>query len=304
MIAPKPLRRGDAVALISTARSVTPAGMAPAIQTLRQWGLEPQEGPHLYQVHHQMAGTAAQRAADLAWALQDPSIKAIFCARGGYGTIQILDHFDPSLIARHPKWLVGFSDVTVLHNLYARHSLMSLHAPMPSLFATTTTAGLQSLRQALFGEAYQITAPPHPFNRRGRVQGPLTGGNLSMLYSQCGSPTRLHTQGRLLFLEDVDEYLYHLDRMLYNLRQNGYFEAPAGILLGGFTDMNDHEIPFGESAHQILHRHLGHLGIPVAYNLPAGHVRDHHALVFGQVGQMWVGPQGTLLTFDQDGRTQ
>ncbi|MDR9441206.1 MAG: LD-carboxypeptidase [Schleiferiaceae bacterium] len=302
MKAPKALQKGDQVALISTARAVSPADMAPAQALLKDWGLQPREGPHLYQVHHQMAGTAQQRAADLTWALKTPAIKAIFCARGGYGSIQLLDHFDPDLITRHPKWMVGFSDVTVLHNLYARHGLMSIHASMPSLFGQNTPEALTSLRQALFGEAYQISAPAHPFNQSGKAQGPLTGGNLSMLYSQCGSPTRLHTRGQLLFLEDIDEYLYHLDRMLYNLRYNGYLEAPAGILLGGFTDMNDHEIPFGETAHEILHRHLGHLGIPVAYDLPAGHVRDHRALVFGQVGQMWVGPKGTLLTFDQDGR--
>ena len=303
MLAPEPLLPGDAVALLSTARAVSPEEMAPAKKILADWGYEPLEAPNLYERKHQFAGTPRQRSQDFEWALKHPRVKAILCARGGYGSVQILDHFDPKLITQHPKWLVGFSDVTVLHNLFSRLGIASIHGPMALNWATTPAEPLAMLHQALTGQAPTIRASPHPLQINGEAQGIVTGGNLSMVYSQCGSPTALDTQGAILFLEDLDEYLYHMDRMMYNLHRNGYLQQLAGVLVGSLSDMNDNDPPFGEEAEEILHRHLAPLGIPVALNVPAGHLPEHYPLIMGGTAQMKVQPNVTKVLFSNYGRT-
>lgn len=303
MLIPEPLQPGDGVALLSTARAVSRKEMAPAQQVLRQWGYVPLEAPQLYQRRHQLAGTPRQRGEDFQWALENPQVKAILCARGGYGSVQMLDYFDHQLITQNPKWLIGFSDVTVLHNLFFQQGLASIHGPMALNWANTPPEALTMLRQALCGQPPVITAPAHPLQISGKAQGLLTGGNLSMIYSQCGSPTALHTEGALLFLEDLDEYLYHIDRMMYNLLRNGYLQQLAGVLIGSLSDMNDNDPPFGEEAEEILHRHLAPLGIPVAMGLPAGHLREHYPLIMGGTAQMSVDQTGTKVLFSNYGRT-
>lgn len=304
MLFPDPLQPGDGVALLSTARAVSREEMAPAQEILRQWGYQPLESPHLYQRQHQLAGSPRQRGEDFQWALEHPKVKAILCARGGYGSVQMLDHFDAELIARQPKWLIGFSDVTVLHNLFSRQGVASIHGPMALNWASTPPQALDVLHQALTGQPPVLSAPAHPLQIEGDAQGPLTGGNLSMIYSQCGSPTALQTQGKLLFLEDLDEYLYHIDRMMYNLHRNGYLHQVAGVLVGSLRDMNDNDPPFGEQAEAILHRHLAPLGIPLAMGLPAGHLREHYPLIMGGTAQMSVQQSGTKVLFSNYGRTQ
>ena len=294
---PPSLQKGDRVGIISTARKISRKELKPALRLLEEWGLEVQLGKNLFKKHHQFAGTAQQRLSDLQGFLEDDQIKAIFCARGGYGTVQLVDDVNFFKLIESPKWVVGYSDVTVLHNKLSLMGIESLHATMPINFNTNTKESLESLRQALFGEPLEISAPSHPFNKTGTVTAEITGGNLSMLYSQCGSETRLQTKGRILFFEDLDEYLYHIDRMLFNLNRNGYFEELVGIVVGGLTDMNDNMIPYGSSAEEIARDHFASLAVPVAFGFPAGHLKDNRTLIFGRQAELSVKKSGVTLSF-------
>lgn len=301
MIRPPSLKAGDQIRIISTARKIERTQVEAAAAILESWGLKVEFGEHLFAEHHQMAGNIQERREDLQMALNDRKIKAIFCARGGYGTGQIVDDLDFTDFMRRPKWIVGYSDITVLHNQLAQLGVASLHATMPVNMADNGNEALESLRQALFGEAYEIKAPAHPFNRAGHAQLPLTGGNASIIYGLCGSPLALSVRGKNLFLEEIDEYLYHLDRMFYNFKRNGYFDECQGMIIGGMTDMNDHEIPFGESAEEIIRRHCEPYRFPVAYNFPAGHLKDNRALIFGLTADLRVDENGSSLKFPSGG---
>jgi muramoyltetrapeptide carboxypeptidase len=294
---PPALQKGDTVGIVSTARKISRKELKPAVAILEQWGLRVKKGKNLFKKNHQQAGTAQERLHDLQTFIEDENIRAIFCARGGYGTVQLIDEVNFFKLIEAPKWLVGYSDVTVLHNKLSLMGIESLHASMPINFKENSAESLESLRQALFRESYEISAPSHPFNQPGKVKAEITGGNLSMLYSQCGSETALQTAGKILFFEDLDEYLYHIDRMLYNLKRNGYFKALAGVIVGGLTDMNDNTIPFGATAEEITHQHLQALKVPVAFGFPAGHLPDNRALIFGKPALLEVTPSGSKLKF-------
>ncbi len=297
MIRPPYLQAGDRVAVLSTARYISEEDMQGAYRLLRSWGLEIHLPPGLYAREHQLAGNAAHRRTLLQNALNDPQIRAIFCARGGYGTVQLLDDLRWEGFAEAPKWVVGFSDVTALHSEINRRGFMSIHGPLLSLFDRTEENALELLRQALFEGAAELKAAPHALNRRGSAQGRLCGGNLSVLYSLCGSPSALNTAGQVLFLEDLDEYLYHLDRMFFNLRRNAYFQNLAGAIIGTLTDMHDNQVPFGESAEAIAARHLGELGIPVAFAWPAGHCANNQPLVLGAEVELRVDESGARILY-------
>ncbi len=298
MIRPPVLKQGDTIGILSTARKISPVELEPAIALLKEWGFKVQTAPNLFKEEHQFAGTDNERLADLQGFIDNPEIKAILCARGGYGTIRIIDDVNFSSLLKAPKWIAGYSDVTALHNQLSRIGIESLHSTMPINFSTNTTEALESLRQALIGEALSYTAPAHPFNRIGMGRGKITGGNLSMVYSQAGSRTSLETSGNILFLEDLDEYLYHVDRMMYNLKRNGYFTKPSGVIIGGMSDMNDNTIPFGETAEEIIHRHLSEFEYPVCFGFPAGHLADNRTLIFGRNATLNVSEKEVKLTFD------
>jgi muramoyltetrapeptide carboxypeptidase len=294
---PPPLAKGDKVGLVSTARKISRKELRPAIAQLEQWGLEVLTGKNLFKSQNQFAGSPKQRQHDFEAFAEDPSVKAIFCVRGGYGTVQLIDSLNLYKLIETPKWVVGYSDITVLHNKLSLMGIESLHATMPINFASNSPASLESLKQALFGEALTLSAPSHPFNRFGAVTGEITGGNLSMIYSQCGSETALQTQQKILFFEDLDEYLYHIDRMLFNLKRNGYFNEVAAVLVGSLTDMNDNKVPFGATAEEITQKHLKHFNFPVAFGFPAGHLDDNRALIFGREAKLRISATGTTLTF-------
>ncbi len=298
MIRPPALKQGDTIGILSTARKIDPTELEPAIALLKEWGFKVQTAPNLFKEEHQFAGTDNERLEDLQGCIDDPEIKAILCARGGYGTIRILDGVNFSSLLKAPKWIAGYSDVTALHNQLSRLGIESLHSTMPINFSTNTTEAVESLRQALIGEALSYTVPTHPFNRIGIGRGKITGGNLSMVYSQAGSPTSLETSGNILFLEDLDEYLYHIDRMMYNLKRNGCFTKPAGVIIGGMSDMNDNTIPFGETAEEIIHRHMSEFEYPVCFGFPAGHLADNRTLIFGRNATLNVSEKEVKLTFD------
>lgn len=297
LICPPALKKGARIRLVAPARKISPAELAPALKIIAAWGWEATWSEALWASDHQLAGDDATRLADLQEALDDPSIEAIFCVRGGYGSVRLVDQLQWEAFLRKPKWLVGYSDITVLHQRVQQCGVMSLHASMPINFADNSSASLQSLRQALAGDCPPIPLTPHPLNRPGRAEGRLCGGNLSMLYSQCGSPTALRTEGAILFFEDLDEYLYHIDRMMWNLKRNGYFERPAAVVVGSMSAMNDNRIPWGESAEEIIARHLSHYPYPLAFGLPAGHLADNRSLRFGAPAQLEISTQGGQLKF-------
>ncbi|OWY20189.1 LD-carboxypeptidase [Sphingobacteriales bacterium UPWRP_1] len=292
MIVPPLLQRGNRVALLSTARKILPRELAPALPVFEEWGLEVVWGKTLQLEHHQFAGTEAQRLSDLQQALDDAHVKAIFCARGGYGTAQIIDELDFTNFIRNPKWIVGYSDITVLHShLHTRLKTATLHATMPINFAGNTPQALQTLQQALFEKPPRYTFVPHELNRPGIAKGQLVGGNLSLLYALIGTPSDINTSGKILFIEDLDEYLYHIDRMMNALLRSGKLHRLAGLVVGAMTDMKDNTVPFGEDACQIIARYVRPFGFPVAFGFPAGHIPDNRALILGKRAHLEVGAE-------------
>lgn len=282
MITPPPLKIGDKVGILSTARKISREELQPAVSLLEKWGFQVVFGEHLFKEHHQFAGTDEERRSDLQAFINDDDIKAILCARGGYGSVRIIDNVDFSPLRKKPKWIGGYSDVTVLHNKLSQMGIESLHCTMPINFRDNTPRALESLRKALFDEKISYTVEGHSFNKKGEASAEITGGNLSMIYSQAGSNTKLETEGKVLFIEDLDEYLYHIDRMMYNLKRNGYLENLAGLIVGGMSDMNDNQIPFGQSAEEIIQEHIHGYSYPVCFGFPAGHLNDNRSLIFGR----------------------
>lgn len=286
----EPLKAGDTVALAATARKVSPEEMAPAIERLRSWGLKVLVPEGLYAAENQFAGSDEHRAALFQGLLDDPEVKAILCCRGGYGTVRIIDKLDFRNFAEHPKWIVGYSDVTVLHShIHTTLGLPTLHGTMPINFGPTESAATESLRRVLFGEKFDYSwssegqhAASLQMGRNGMAEGTLVGGNLSILYSLCGSRSQLDTRGKILLIEDLDEYLYHIDRMMQNLRRCGMLDGLAGLLVGGMTEMHDNTVPFGRTAEEIVMETVAGLDFPVAFNAPFGHLGNNNlALILG-----------------------
>jgi muramoyltetrapeptide carboxypeptidase len=279
---PPYLKNGDKVAIVSTARKMEESEIKSAIDVLRSWNLEPVFGDYLFNSFHQFSGTTEQRTSDLQNAMDDESIKAIICARGGYGTVKLVDSLDFSEFKRNPKWIVGYSDVTVLHNhINQNFNIQTLHATMPLNFESNTAESLESLRSALFHGDLDYSWNSHELNRVGSANGKLVGGNLSIIYSLTGTNSQIDTKGRVLFLEDLDEYLYHVDRMMMNLKRAGLLDGLAGLVIGGMSDMNDNTIPYGGSAEEIIAEAVREYDFPVCFDFPAGHLDDNRTLIMG-----------------------
>lgn len=295
MLYPKNLKKGDTVALVSTARKLTREDLVPALQLLNLWGLEVVLGTSVGAEDHQFAGSDAVRIEDFQQQIDNPSVKAIWCARGGYGTVRIIDTLDFSKFLKHPKWIIGYSDVTVLHSHIHGLGVATMHAQMALEIEKKTKASKETLKQALFGDTIEITCKSHNLNRVGNAKGELVGGNLSILYSLCGSSSSLNTEGKILFLEDLDEYLYHIDRMMQNLKRNRMLENLAGLIVGGMSDMNDNTIPFGKTAEEIIVEAVKEYDYPVCFGFPAGHIQDNRALIFGKEYELSINNQDTIL---------
>ena len=298
MIRPNYLQKGDAVAIVSTARKVSKKELIPALAILKNWKLNVVIGTSIEAEEHQFAGNDNLRASDFQEMLDNPKIKAIWCARGGYGTIRMIDLLDFSNFKNNPKWIIGYSDVTVLHSHLHQLGFETLHAQMPASIKTKTAACVQSLKSALFGNNTTITIPSEVSNVTGNAKGLLVGGNLSILYSLCGSSSSISTKGKILFIEDLDEYLYHIDRMLQNLKRNGMLDQLEGLIIGGMTKMNDNDIPFGQSAEEIILSICDDYNYPIVFNFPAGHIKDNRALILGRKAELIISKTETILTFD------
>jgi muramoyltetrapeptide carboxypeptidase len=297
-IMPQHLKKGDTVAIVATARKIDASTLQSGIKLLESWGLNVILGKTIGKEQNQLAGADWQRATDFQELLDNPSVKAIWAAKGGYGTVRIVDRIDFSKFKENPKWIIGFSDVTVLHSHINQMGFETLHAMMAISAPSATTAAKESLRKALFGEQLSYTISHHAFNKLGQAQGALVGGNLSVLYSIQGSVSEVDLTNKILFLEDLDEYLYHIDRMMTNLKRNGSLKKLKGIIIGGMTSMNDNDIPWGKNALEIIQDIVKDLDIPVAYNFPAGHIKDNRALIFGANITLEVTEQETKVVFE------
>jgi len=299
MITPPFLKAGDKVAIVSTARKVSEDEMLPAVTLLNDWGLKVEFGKNLFKVLNQFAGTDEERAADFQSALNDSSVNAILFARGGYGTVRIIDRIDWSGFQNNPKWLTGFSDVTVTHAHVHRHlGIETLHSPMAFNLAKSTSEVKNKMKAALFGDklSYEIGEHiPADMNRTGEASGELVGGNLSILYSLLGSTSSIETAGKILFLEDLDEYLYHIDRMMMALKRAGKLYKLAGLIVGSMNDMKDNKVRFNKTAEEIVSEAVSEYSYPVLYGFPAGHIRNNMPLIFGRKVKLKVGVDSSII---------
>lgn len=280
---PTPLQPGDAITIISTARAVEKPFIDHAIGMIESRGYRAKTGKNLFKKAHQFAGTDAERLADLNDAMRDPECKAIFCARGGYGTARLLDRIDMDALKKNPKWMVGYSDITaLLHHIYQLEGIQGIHATMPVNYKSNSAESIASLFEILEGVNQNYGFEHHALNRPGNATGEMVGGNLSVIYSLLGSKAQLNTSGKVLFLEDLDEYLYHIDRMMIALKRAGMLENLNGLVIGGMTDMNDNTTPFGKTAVEIIAEATAEYSFPLCFGFPAGHIDDNRAWRHGQ----------------------
>jgi muramoyltetrapeptide carboxypeptidase len=296
MTQPKYLKVGDVVAIIATARKITKEEIIPVVDYLESFGLKVVLGKNLFNEYNQFSGTDEQRADDLQWALDSQSIKAVFVARGGYGTYRIIDKVNFNEFIKFPKWIIGYSDITVLHHVIHQLGIESIHATMPINFFKHKEATL-SLMNALFGKHQGIKAFNHPLNKPGQANGIMVGGNLSLIYALSGTNFDIDTKGKILFLEDLDEYLYHIDRMMMQLKHSGKLKHLKALMIGGMTDMKDNAIPFGKSAEEIIIDVVSEYDYPVCFNVPAGHIDENLAMFFGREIELNVSAIKTEISF-------
>jgi len=285
MIQPPFLKKGDKIAILAPARSISFEEVHPAMKLFQKWGLEVILGSYVFSTENQFAGTDAQRMKDVQDMLDDASVRAIICARGGYGTVRIIDKLDFSRFLRYPKWIVGYSDITVLHSHIHRHfGIETMHATMPVNMAEKALCGtsVESLRKALYGEEIIYSKRLGELDRTGAGEGFLCGGNLSILYSLVGSHSQIDTKGKILFIEDVDEYLYHVDRMMMNLKRAGMLRDLKGLIAGSMHEMKDNAVPFGKTAQQIIADAVREYKYPVCFDFPAGHDPENVAMILGR----------------------
>ena len=296
-ISPPYLKKGDLVAITCPAKKPQKQ-MSDAVVLLQSWGLRVVLGDTISATWHQFAGDDSLRAADLQQFIDNDEVKAIFAARGGYGTVRIIDMVNFGSLKANPKWVIGFSDITVLHShLWANYSLQSIHGQMPVNIPDASARSLENLRKALFGEPLQYSFETKEVNRAGTVTGEVIGGNLSLLINILNSPSDFDYSGKILFMEDVGEYLYSIDRMMYTLKRAGKLKNLAGLVVGGFTALKDNDIPFGFTVPQIIIELVKEYNYPVGFDFPAGHIDDNNALILGRKALLTVDSSLATLKF-------
>jgi len=278
---PPYLKKGDKIAIVCPAKKL-PKRIDYAVSLLESWGLEVISGESVYASHHQFAGTDKLRTADIQHFLDDPSVKAIICGRGGYGAIRIIDQLNFSTFVDQPKWFIGFSDVTVLlSHIIAKTATQCMHAQMPYTFDESTPEALSSLKKALFGEQQSYEYVSTFSNQPGNAQGVLIGGNLTLLTMLQGSASEMDFDNKILFLEDVGEQEFSIDRMLRMLKRAGKLKNLSGLIIGAFNEIEEEKISFGQTADEVIFDIVKEYDYPVCFNFPTGHIENNLAMVLG-----------------------
>ena len=296
---PPYLQPGDTIAIVCPAGYMPRERATTCIETLQAWGYRVRIGTTLGgPSENYFSGTDDERLAELQQMLDDPEVKAILCGRGGYGLTRIIDRIDFTRFVKTPKWIAGFSDITILHtHIWSNYKIVTLHSPMAGAFndGGADDVYVQSLRRALAGEEANYTCPPHPFNRVGVATGRLVGGNLSLIAHLIGTASDIKTKEKILFLEDVGEYRYNIDRMLHQLKRSGKLDRLAGLVIGGITESKDTLRPFGASVEEIVRDIVNEYDYPVCFGFPVSHERENYALKIGVQHELEITPEKILL---------
>lgn len=292
---PASLKSGDKIGIVAPARKVSMDDIHQAILMIEDYGYEVVYDEGLFDQDRQFAGNDQARIAQFQRMLDDEEIKAIISARGGYGSIRVIDGLKFAKFGKTPKWIIGYSDLTVFHSHIVKNELVqTLHATMLLNFLENSNEALSGMFGVLEGKSPEYTIAAHQLNRKGNARGVLCGGNLSVLYSLMGSKSFPETMEKILFLEDLDEYLYHVDRMMMALKRSGVLENLSGLIVGGMTKMNDNTIPFGRTAEEIISEAVAEYAYPVCFGFPAGHIDDNRPLIMGAETLLDVGDKVTV----------
>ena len=291
------MEKGDLIYIVSPAKSIDPESIYFAKKLIESWGFIAECGTNTLGEYNYFSGNDIDRAADFQLAIDHKEAKAILCARGGYGCVRIMDKLNWSNFEKSPKWLIGFSDITVMHHRAQRLSVMSMHATMPLNFQMNSREALETFRAALIGESFSIQAPPSSFNKIGSARGRLLGGNLSIVYSLLGTADAYDFKDSVLFIEDLSEQLYHIDRMLFALKKAGVFDEIKALVIGGMTDLKDTSPSFGMTYEEVILEKVKESSIPICFNFPIGHIDDNRAMIIGETVELEVGPHGASLCY-------
>lgn len=297
MIKPNSLIEGDKIAIISTARKISKEEINTAILLFESWGLEVVLGPNLFKKKNQFAGSDQERLSDLQWVLDSKQIKAAVCARGGYGTTRFIDQLDFTTFKQHPKWICGFSDVTALLGSINAIGYQAIHSTMPIFFdGKTSQESIESLKSALFGTELNYQSDPHKLNKYGIGEGEIIGGNLSILNNIVGTKSDFDWEKKILFIEDLDEYLYHIDRMMVHLDRVGKLENLSGLVVGSMSSMHDNKISFGKNVEEIIYEHCAKYDYPICFNFPVGHEMENRTIICGASAKLTISQQNVILS--------
>lgn len=283
-VIPPYLKKGDTIGIVCPAGFMPYENAQTCIGVLQQWGYKVKVGATLGSQCNYFSGTDEERLSDLQQMLDDNEVNAILCGRGGYGMGRIIDQLNFKRFKKKPKWIIGFSDITVLHaHIYRRFKIAGLHAPMAAAFNNGEYENdyVQSLRKALKGNKTKYSTTVHEYNKSGKADGELVGGNLSLLAHLIGTPSDTKTKGKILFIEDIGEYIYNIDRMMYQLKRSGKLDGLAGLILGKFSDIKDTNVPFGCGVMEVLRDVVKEYSFPVCFNFPVSHEKENYALKVG-----------------------
>lgn len=295
---PPYLKKGDTIGIVCPAGYMPVDKLQTCIQVLMEWGYKVKAGNTIGSQLNYFSGTDEQRLDDIQQMLDDDSVNAILCARGGYGVGRIIDNLNFKRFKKNPKWIIGFSDITILHaHIHNRLKIVSLHAPMAAAFndGEYKNEYVQSLKQALEGEKSKYECDIHAYNSHGTATGKLVGGNLSLLSHLTGTRSDIKTARKILFIEDIGEYIYNTDRMLYQLKRSGKFDKLAGLIIGGFTEAKDTTIPFGKDVYEVIYEVVKEYQYPICFQFPVGHQRENYAMKVGADYELHVGKKKVIL---------
>lgn len=281
---PPYLKKGDTIGIVCPSGTLSAKKAATCISTLEAWGYKVKIGKTLGTQHHYFSATDEARATDMQEMLDDKNVQAVLCGRGGYGMSRIIDALDFKKFTKHPKWVIGFSDITLLHNHCTQVlKTASLHAPMAAAFNNggSSNEWVLSLKHALQGKKANYKAATHTYNRFGKATGKLVGGNLTLVAHAIGTVSGLQTKNTILFLEDIGEYKYNIDRMMLQLKRSGMLKNLAGLIVGGFTQTKDSDPAFGATVYEIIESAVADYAYPVCYDFPVSHDKENYAIKHG-----------------------